>query len=451
MSGGGDKESIRARNARRRSSADVESDLEIPFAVAVSYDGEGSFHTSSAPSPSSSSSSSSKRKTTVSSSSAGNLKTGGLSLLPPVVLKDEGEGDVVERESGKVAKGWPAGLVNDVIKSFTRPPNDAGARSYLDKHAWPRGLQEGLLKSVRKIPIRFFIVDDSGSMSTNDGKKILRSGPGKAKVVSCTRWSELTDALHFHIELAEACQAPSEFRLLNGADPVIVGLGDDNGEGLVFAKEVLTESPAGQTPLCAHISCVVQAVKAMSKTLKGNGQRAAVIILTDGEATDGSVAEALKPLEELPVFMVVRLATDAPKVVRYWDEVDKELELEMDVLDDLVQDAQQVKTHNPWLRYGDELHRIREFGASGKELDLIDESPLGAEQMSILLSGFLNVKLPHPEADFPKFLDALKRASDAEAKVFDPLSQTFYPFIDFRELVKIYGGNQQRSTSCSIS
>ena len=356
----------------------------------------------------------------------------------------------MERDSGKVARAWPSGLVTDVIRSFSRQPNEAGARAYLSKHAWPRGMQEVFLKSIRKIPIRFFLIDDSGSMSTNDGKKILRSGPGKAKMISCTRWSELTDALNFHIELSEAAQAPCEFRLLNGADPVIVGLGDDNGEGLAFAKEVLAEAPAGQTPLCAHISCIVQAVKAMSKTLKSNGQRAAVIILTDGEATDGSVAAALKPLEELPVFMVVRLATDAPKVVRYWDEVDKELELEMDVLDDLVQDAGQVRTHNSWLRYGDELHRMREFGASSKELDLIDESPLGAEQMSILLSGFLNVKLPHPEADFPKFLDSLRRASDSETKLFDPLSQSFMPWIDRQEMTRMYGRRQQ-STSCNIS
>jgi hypothetical protein len=117
---------------------------------------------------------------------------------------------------------------------------------------------------------------------------------------------------------------------------------------------------------------VVKAIKAMAPSLRANGQRAAVIIATDGESTDGSVAEAMKPLQKLPVWIVVRLATDAPNVVKYWDEIDRELELEMDVLDDLIQDAKQVDKVNPWLRYGDELHRMREFGAYFKEMDLVD-------------------------------------------------------------------------------
>jgi hypothetical protein len=43
----------------------------------------------------------------------------------------------------------------------------------------------------------------------------------------------------FLAELSEALRAPSEFRLLNGADPIIVGMGDDRGESLKFLKEVL--------------------------------------------------------------------------------------------------------------------------------------------------------------------------------------------------------------------
>jgi len=45
----------------------------------------------------------------------------------------------------------------------------------------------------------------------------------------------------------------------------------------------------------------------------------------------------------------------------------------MDVIDDLIEDAEQVRQCNPWLVYGDELHRLREFGTAFKELDLIDE------------------------------------------------------------------------------
>ena len=37
-----------------------------------------------------------------------------------------------------------------------------------------------------------------------------------ARLVSCSRWSEMTESLRFHIDLAIAAKSPSEFRLLNG-------------------------------------------------------------------------------------------------------------------------------------------------------------------------------------------------------------------------------------------
>ena len=384
FSSGSNDDSLRSRNARRidsfsgpsSSSSTAGGGLEdIPFATAVTvdeYENSASFGRNAKMGGKGKGGSSA-------SSSAGTLATA------PSATTDNSP---LETPSGKQAKDWPAGLIDAVVKTFNRPPDEVEGRRLLSSHGWPSGLQETFFRSCRKIPIRFFIVDDSGSMSTNDGRKIVRQGPGKAKMVSCTRWSELTDALSFHIDLAEAVKAPTEFRLLNGADPVIVGMGDDNGEGLAFAKEVIAEGPAGQTPLCAHIHCVVKAITKMAPALRANGQKAAVIIATDGESTDGNVSEAMKPLQKLPVWVVIRLATDTPDVVRYWDQIDKELELEMDVLDDLVQDARQVDRVNPWLRYGDELHRMREFGASFKEMDLIDGRALS---LSLSLSRSLSL------------------------------------------------------------
>ena len=215
-------------------------------------------------------------------------------------------------------------------------------------------MQDAFFQSNRKIPIRFFIVDDSVSMVTNDGCRIIRSKPKSggadaatgggpnaksqppAKTVQCTRWAELTDSLKFHAELSEACKAPSEFRLLNGADPVMVGLGDDNGEGYTFATEVFDEQPAGQTPLCEHVSCVVRAIQMMEPELRAAGKKAAVIIATDGESTDGNMTEALKPLRSLPAWVVLRLCTKEQGVQNYWNNIDAELELEMDVISNLV-------------------------------------------------------------------------------------------------------------------
>ncbi len=116
------------------------------------------------------------------------------------------------------------------------------------------------------------------------------------RMVKCTRWAELTESLIFLAEMSEALQVPSEFRLLNGADPILVGLGDDDGEGLKLLKEVVEESPAGQTPLCMHVSAIVSEIEKLAPYLKSGNQKISVIIASDGESSDGSVADALRPL-----------------------------------------------------------------------------------------------------------------------------------------------------------
>ncbi len=65
----------------------------------------------------------------------------------------------------------------------------------------------------------------------------------------------------------------------------------------------------------------------------------------------------------------------------YWNNIDNELELEMDVLDDYFGEAKEVANQNPWLTYGEPLHRLREWGIQLRELDLIDESPLQPNQI----------------------------------------------------------------------
>ena len=268
------------------------------------------------------------------------------------------------------------------------------ARQYLTDQNWPVGLQEAMIKSCLKMPVRFFICDDSGSMLTNDGHRIVGS-KNKTKLITCTRWSEVCASLLFHAEFSEAARAPSEFRLLNNAEPVLVGKGDDEGAGLELIKEILEDSPGGQTPICAQVHEVVAKIQGMEDSLRALNQRAAVIICTDGISTDGNVADALKPLEDLPVWVVVRLCTDDEELIDYWNNIDEDLELEMDVLDDIEGEAKEIRAVNPWLHYGEPLHRLREFGAAIKEMDLIDEAPLSSEQMCAIvvhLTGSGNVR-----------------------------------------------------------
>ena len=60
---------------------------------------------------------------------------------------------------------------------------------------------------------------------------------------------------------------------------------------------------------------------------------------------------------QLPVLVILRLCTSEKQVVEYWNNIDQQLELDIDVLDDQYGDAAEVNTHNPWLTYGEPLHR----------------------------------------------------------------------------------------------
>ena len=50
----------------------------------------------------------------------------------------------------------------------------------------------------------------------------------------------------------------------------------------------------------------------------------------------------MRPLQHLPVWVVIRLCTDEDKMVDYWNNIDNEIELNMDVIDDPLGEAQEI-------------------------------------------------------------------------------------------------------------
>jgi hypothetical protein len=122
------------------------------------------------------------------------------------------------------------------------PIEEANTRAYLTSKLWPVGLQTFLMKNLARLPYRFFICDDSGSMATNDGKLLIRSG-NHMKVVKCSRWTEMVEALKFHANLASYLNTPTEFRLLNSASPIVIGGPESSSENLPIFMSILEESP----------------------------------------------------------------------------------------------------------------------------------------------------------------------------------------------------------------
>lgn len=209
----------------------------------------------------------------------------------------------------------PAPGTDDGVEGFFRGvQNDGGAREFLSQHNWSPGMQEAFLQNLSKTPIRFFICDDSGSMDISDGNRIVESN-GKFQMVPCTRWAELGQAMKFHVGLAQAGCIPTEFRMLNSSMPIRIGFSPDEPlDKMQTLLALFDGSPGGGTPLCRHIREIASQIQTYAPVLMSRGQRACVIIATDGESSDGDIAEALRPLKDLPCWVVVRLCTNEDRI-----------------------------------------------------------------------------------------------------------------------------------------
>ena len=164
-------------------------------------------------------------------------------------------------------------------------------------------------------------------------------------------------------------------------------------------------------------------------------QHAVLTIITDGLPTDGDLAEAMRPLSRLPVWVVVRLCTDDGEVVQFWSGLDAVVELEVDVLDDLAGEAAECAACNRWLTYAPELHRLREWGVHLKLLDLLDErrlAPVEARDLCALILG--GGPLPHPEADAAGFFAAVAERQRGLRLPYNPVRGRAHPWIDERRL-----------------
>jgi hypothetical protein len=330
--------------------------------------------------------------------------------------------------------------------------NDGGAREFLSQHRWPPGLQEAFIQNLTKTPIRFFVCDDSGSMATSDGHRIIENH-GKFQMAPCTRWTELGDAMKFHVGLAQAGCIPTEFRMLNSSAPIRIGFSPD--EPLEAKQNMLAlfeNYPGGGTPLCRHIREIASQISSYTPALLSRGQRACVIIATDGESSDGDIAEALRPLKDLPCWVVVRLCTNEDRISDYWNGIDAQLEVQMDVLDDLSGEGGEIFKVNPWLTYCDILHRMREFGISLKEFDTLDEAALPLEmfrKVCAVIYGKADIdRLPLPEVDLPGFCEGLNQLNTRpQFQVWSPVHKKMLPFVDVKRVARQYGAHK---SSCVI-
>jgi hypothetical protein len=151
-------------------------------------------------------------------------------------------------------------LLSGLTKQLNVPAGMAFLNQFED---WPHQLRENFMKSAGEVPVRFVILDDSGSMNSNDGHRMVSENhdPYKTQLINCSRWEELRDFVRFHASFAEAAEAVTEFRFLHAEPIVIGGSKEDDGNSLKTLLDIANGSTTGSTPLCRHVREIIKEIE----------------------------------------------------------------------------------------------------------------------------------------------------------------------------------------------
>lgn len=330
-----------------------------------------------------------------------------------------------------------------------------------------QGYTNGLIQSIARnnvtFPLRIWVVDNSGSMSINDGHRMLETNNKQnVKFVDCSRWAEIRETVEYHAQIAALLEAPTVFRLLNDpgrmCGPQQFSIAERGPEYIaedlnIALQTMRNATPSGVTPLAEHVREIRANVVAMQERLVQNGQKVVIVLATDGLPSDSSgissqstrreFENALRSLEGLPVWIVVRLCTDEEDVVDFYNNLDSQLELSLEVIDDFTGEAEEVYEHNKWLNYALPMHRIREMGFSHRLFDLLDERSLTKDELRdffFLLFGTERFDgVPDPQIDWKRFCDHISVIVNSEQKQWNIIKKRMLPWVDMHKLDKAYG------------
>merc|ERR1711894_342355 len=136
----------------------------------------------------------------------------------------------------------------------------------------------------------------------------------------------------------------------------------------------------------------------------------------------------------LPVQLVIRLCTDDDSTVAFYNTIDEEMELPLDILDDIVGEAKEIEqAGNGWFTYTPLLHKIREAGSLCKLLDDLDEksfSNLEIRQFCAMLTSSSSVGSGNDRT----FLEEMVRQANAAKPVYNPISESLAPSVNEKAL-----------------
>jgi hypothetical protein len=151
-----------------------------------------------------------------------------------------------------------------------------------------RSLARSLNETKQAFALRIWVIDNSSSMNTRDGHRIVDNCPSNVFMVNCSRWEEIRECVEYHIQLADMIDAPTRFRFLNDPGSMVgpqnFAIKDGSYAPQLKAHEALSLMrkvlPHGCTPLTDHILEIYTEVFEMVPELRRTGQKVAIILAT---------------------------------------------------------------------------------------------------------------------------------------------------------------------------
>ncbi len=251
--------------------------------------------------------------------------------------------------------------------------------------------------------VKIFILDNSGSMDNVDG--VDQDG------IKCTRYEELGILIET-LKIFENSVYPTIISFLSGEMFVIGGLNPKNtfAQVMNFYKQRKMHS---STPLCSTLTKACDYVKSLNILANVH-----IIIATDGESSDGNLVECLyNIIKKINIYAITfKLCTNDPKIVKYYNDIDQELENKnfggiVETIDDYLSEKQEVHDLNPWLTLLLLIYRLRLIYTCTC-LDGLDERLISLRQslefIALITTGNVASEIPNPHRDWIAFSQYIK-------------------------------------------
>lgn len=341
---------------------------------------------------------------------------------------------------------------NRGTKTFSHPLEDAAYLIKQSMHNYHRRQDEDLVKDEAELAI--YVIDNSDSMSIRDGKIFRDNGRQEPGIIS-----RMTEVRHIVKKIATYNMKrgmPCAFFKLN---PERTGMWKENKD-FIFIRplpaqdlqseieekiEILDDMCAdknirGRTPL-GKMMLYVNSVVSQLYESEERARKIIIGILADGEPNDKDLFKkqlrGLSQHNNVTVYTPIYLATEDNDVINYFNDLDRQLGIHLDVLDDYASEEREVKGKNNFVDYTMELHIVRCAGVVNKEMDDLDERTICGSEVARFIDSIKFSGEQKFEGLSTREFQRLFRQRADESEGFSKL------FPDEEKVIAAYGDNGQ--------